>query len=458
MRCCLCSSEMVAEGMSMCFTCAVRELPSLNVETRKYVDRCSTCMRYSVPPSGWIHLRYEGPEMLAYLLKKTPELARLKLADAFFNHSEEHSKRVRITVSFDRSSELREYSQEHIETTEIVWTIRGKHCLDCARAASNQTWSSVVQLRQKSAYKSTLLIMEQAILKAGLHNETTDIKGVQDGIDFFFNAKTPALKLVRFIEETLPARVKYSEQLVTLDKKSSNSRYKLTFSVEVANLNKNDLIHLPEKLAKKLALSQVCAVLRVSKFISFVDTRGTVKDVGKIDFFKHINEITLLSTDKDLIAFDVAEIEDQYRQSPKTSQNPKSPQNPKSSKSSSTPEAETLNYGKNSQRSVVLVKEDGEMVSAQTFLANVSEGTSLLGYDLSNLHTNLEIDSPIFVLKKKVLIDEKWRIRRITGEVHSHGDARALLEELREFPALCKSVNVYDENNRLVDDFKSLRL
>lgn len=429
----------------MCFECTVRELPKLKIETTRQIDRCSTCMRYSVPPSSWTTLRFEGPEMLAYLLKKIPELAKLRLVDAYFIHSEEHSKRVRMKISIERTGELGIEGIEHAEETDITWVIKGKHCLDCARAASNQTWSCVVQLRQKTLSKRTLLLLEQAILKAGLHNETTDIKGEQDGIDFFYNSRTASLKLVRFIEEYAPTKVKISEQLVTLDKKSSNSRYKFAYSVEIPALNVNDLIYIPQVLAKRLSLTQMCLVVRISKSVLLADTKGQVKDLGKVDYFRFSKEIRVIGSIDAQKSFEVVEVEGQYK---KTVQ-----------KKSTEHQAHTgnhLNFGKNRVYDVLLLREDGEMVTSKTLVKGLEVGTKVFGYDLINLNTNLEIESQIFLVKKETEVNSKWKIKRIGGGYQTEDKSNLIIEAVKADPSLLKTVDIYDENDMLIRKIESL--
>ncbi|KAH9386531.1 60S ribosomal export protein NMD3 [Nematocida major] len=441
MRCCLCGIESMFDA-SMCFDCAVRELPKLKLETTRQIDRCSTCMRYSVPPSGWTTLRFEGPEMLAYLLKKIPELSKLRLVDAYFIHSEEHSKRVRMKVSIDRTEEVGMPGAEHTEELDVTWVIKGKHCLDCARAASNQTWSCVVQLRQKSKTKQTLLLLEQAILKAGLHEETTDIKGEQDGIDFFFNSRTASLKLVRFIEDYAPSRVKVSEQLVTLDKKSNNSRYKFAYSVEIPALNVNDLLYIPEALAKKLSLTVMCIVIRISQSILLADSRGQVKDLGKVDYFRFAKSIRVVGNSKTQSLFQVVEVDGQNQHAHK------------GKAGAST----HLNFGRNQIYNVVLLKGDGELVDAKTLVKGLEPGVNVVGYDLINLNTNLDIDASIFLIKKETGVNLKWKIKRVGGGYQTEHASAMIIDAVRNDPSLLKTVDIYDENDKLIKGISLLKM
>ncbi|EIJ89376.1 60S ribosomal export protein NMD3 [Nematocida parisii] len=495
MRCCLCGSESMFDT-SMCYECTVRELPKLSIDTTREVDRCGTCMRYSVPPSGWTTLRFEGPEMLAYLLKKVPELARMKLVDAYFIHSEEHSKRVRMRISIDRTGELNMCSVEYSQELEIMWVIKGKHCLDCARAASNQTWNCVVQLRQKSELKQTLLLLEQSILKAGLHEECTDIKGEQDGIDFFYMSRTACLKLVRFIEESVPTKVKSSEQLVKLDKKSNNSRYKFAYSVEIPALNLNDLLYVPVPLCKKLSLTEMCIVLRISKSVLLADSKGQVKDLSRIDYFKYSKSIRVLGSSKAQSKFEVVEV-DGYHKPSKSTQTTQGHTRSNNSSGINNDQGHTrsnsgisnistssgisstsgissisndqghtssgtrgihLNFGRNMVYDVLLLKSDGELVNTKTLVKGLVPGDSVVGYDLMNLNTNLDIEGSIVLLKKESEITSKWKIKRICGGYQTESTSAMIIDAVRNDPSLLKTVNIYDENNQLIKGIKHLTL
>lgn len=444
MACYMCGEE-IEHGYRACHRCAMRELPKVQIETSRSVDRCSTCLRYSVPPSGWTVLGYEENNMLRYLLKKIPELARYKLVKAEFAHSEEHSKRLRLSLHLDRSAELAEHGAYEgvVEEVGVVWVIKGKHCLDCAREASKQTWSSVVQLRQKSANKSTLLLLEQAILGAGLHSETTDIKGVANGIDFFYKHRTPALRLVRFVEERVPALAKGSEQLVKMDKQSAESRYKFAYSVEIPSINRHDLVFLPEKLARGHALARLCAVIKVTKLISLVDCYGSLKDINKIEYFKHARHIQVLGTEKQLVPFTVVEVEGGKSGAKKAVAD------------------NVLVYGQNATRAVTVLKEDGSLERTNTFVSGLEEEETVLGYDLTNFHTELDLNSSLFLVKKELKINENWRIKRLTQPLQGSSDPtgfRALLEEIKHSPQLRRTVEVYDEYNRLVKDFSQFKV
>ena len=48
--------------------------------------------------------------------------------------------------------------------------------------------------------------MEQQILKHGAHENTTNIKAVHGGLDFFYAQKQDARKLVEFLQAVVPCK------------------------------------------------------------------------------------------------------------------------------------------------------------------------------------------------------------------------------------------------------------
>ena len=102
----------------------------------------------------------------------------------------------------------------------------------------------VVQVRQKVLHKRTFLWLEQLIMKYNAHKDTTNIKEIKDGVDFFYTSKGNAIKMVEFLSSMVPMRVKTSEQLISTDIHTSTSNYKFTFSVEIVPVCKVLLITL----------------------------------------------------------------------------------------------------------------------------------------------------------------------------------------------------------------------
>ena len=93
--------------------------------------------------------------------------------------------------------------------------------------------NSVVQVRQKVPHKRTFLWLEQLILRHGAHSDCVNITELKDGLDFFFDQRSHAEKLVSFLQSVAPTRYKTSKQLVSQDVHTGKGKVKFTFSVEV---------------------------------------------------------------------------------------------------------------------------------------------------------------------------------------------------------------------------------
>jgi nonsense-mediated mRNA decay protein 3 len=136
------------------------------------------------------------------------------------------------------------------QTFECEFVVAYQQCPDCAKTYTKHTWKALVQVRQKVPHKRTFLYLEQIILKHHAHKDATNIREVKDGLDFYFQTRAAATKMVDFLSGIVPTRSKKSEELISTDVKNSTSSYKFTFSVEIVPLCKDDLICLPPKLAK----------------------------------------------------------------------------------------------------------------------------------------------------------------------------------------------------------------
>lgn len=63
-----------------------------------------------------------------------------------------------------------------------------------------------------------------------------------DGLDVQFPSKSSAQKFAEFVNSHLPTRMKTAKQLVSHDAKSNTAFFKLTYSLEVCPVSKDDLV------------------------------------------------------------------------------------------------------------------------------------------------------------------------------------------------------------------------
>ncbi len=89
-------------------------------------------------------------------------------------------------------------------------------------------------MRQHVAHKRTFLYLEQLILKHGADSTCLNIKDIHQGVDFYFNNRGQALKLIDFLQSVVPIKYRNDKQLVSHDTHSNTYNYKFTFSVEIA--------------------------------------------------------------------------------------------------------------------------------------------------------------------------------------------------------------------------------
>lgn len=158
------------------------------------------------------------------------------------------------------------------QTFEVEYVVATQQCAECSRSFTHHTWSASVQVRQKVPHKRTFLYLEQTILKHNAHRDTINIKEAKDGLDFFFAQRNQAEKLVDFLSSVTPVRVKKSQELISMDIHTSTRSYKITYSVELIPICKDDLVALPPKLARSLGnISPLTLCYRVGTSINLLD-------------------------------------------------------------------------------------------------------------------------------------------------------------------------------------------
>jgi len=201
-----------------------------------------------LPPSSWIVAAPESRELLALCLKKLRGLHKVRIIDASFIWTEEHSRRVKVKLTIQDSVSEGVILQQ---TFEVEYVVANQQCPDCAKSYTANTWRACVQVRQKVSHKRTFLYLEQLILKHGAHRDTINIKEVKDGLDFFFAHRNQAEKFVDFLHSVAPVQSKKSQELISMDIHTSTKSYKFSFSVSLVPICKDDLVAMPIKLAKQ---------------------------------------------------------------------------------------------------------------------------------------------------------------------------------------------------------------
>jgi len=202
-------------------------------------------------------------------VKKIKGLSKVKLVDAGFVWTEPHSRRLKVKLTVQKEV----FASTILQQVFIVeFIVHSMQCDKCQRVEAKDTWNAVVQARQKAIHKRTFYYLEQLILKNNAHANTLNIKDQPDGLDFFFQTRSNALKFVDFLQAVTPIRFKCSEHLVSHDEHSNTYNYKYTFSVEIVPICREDLVCLPTRVANGLGFqSPLVIISKVSSLIHVLD-------------------------------------------------------------------------------------------------------------------------------------------------------------------------------------------
>ncbi|VDK83804.1 unnamed protein product [Litomosoides sigmodontis] len=314
--CCECGASIEPNAMNMCVACVQSRIDiteGITKQSKAYdtiIDRavvCKFCNRWLIPPNGWVHAQRESKEMLAILLKKLkPTMTKVRLTDASFVWTEPHSKRVKLKLTVQKEV-LTGAVLQQIFVVEFI--IVNQMCDDCRRAEAKDFWRACVQVRQKCEFKKTLFYLEQLVLKHVAYLNTTAIKPVPTGVDFFYAKLQDARKFVDFISAHLPCKYSYAQELVTHDVRNNTYDYKHTFCVEIVPICRGDLVCLSKKIAQVLGnMNQLVVCVRVNNAISVIDPRTLrIADVNATQYWR--NPFQALCQSKQLNEFYVVDVE-----------------------------------------------------------------------------------------------------------------------------------------------------
>lgn len=268
--CCQCGVAIEPNPVNTCVDC-LQTRYDIGAGVAKQVQQhtCRGCNRFERRDGSWAAVEPESKELLAILLKKPRGLGAVRLADASFIWTEPHSKRLKLRVTIQKEVVAGAVLQQ---TFVIEYVIGNKQCPLCQRREAKDTWMALVQVRQRVPHKRTFLWLEQLILKHSAHADTVNIAEVKDGLDFFFDQRAHAEKLVSFLQSVAPTRYKTSKQLISQDVHTGKGKIKLTYSVEVLPICKDDVVWMPRPIAVGLGqMHQLCLCSKVSNVVHFVD-------------------------------------------------------------------------------------------------------------------------------------------------------------------------------------------
>ena len=303
--CCVCGVSMQYAPSGLCVDCLKGEVDITQAIARSAVATfCRECGRWQRTDCGWQRAELESRELLAVCLKRVKGLdsSGCKLVDAGFIWTEPNSKRLKVKLVVQK--ELSDaglsgsaggvggaFMQQEV-TIEFVITY--VQCDDCKRTYTPHVWNAIVQLRQKCEHKRTFFFLEQLILKHNMHEKVVSIKNRTDGLDFHFGHRMHAQRFADFVGEMFPVKGVLSKHLVSHDSNNNTYNYKYAFQVDLAPINRDDLVYVPPMSsgmrAKTLAGVGSCLLLctKVSTNIHLFDVKtGKAVVLAGVEYWKH---------------------------------------------------------------------------------------------------------------------------------------------------------------------------
>lgn len=100
-------------------------------------------------------------------------LKKVKLIDAAWIWTEPHSRRLKLKLTVQKEVGNGAVLQQAMIVTFVV---RNQQCNTCAAAFTDNTWTAVVQVRQRVDHKRTFFYLEQLILKHSAHTQCISIQ------------------------------------------------------------------------------------------------------------------------------------------------------------------------------------------------------------------------------------------------------------------------------------------
>lgn len=285
--CCMCGTPIPSNPANMCVNCIRTQVDiTEGIPKQDHVQFCKDCERYLNPPNHWVTASLESKELLSLCLKRIKGLNKVKLVDANFVWTEPHSRRLKVKLTIQREV----FNGTILQQAFVVeFVVNTQQCEDCQRVAAKDTWTAVVQLRQRVGHKRTILFLEQLILKHAAHQNTINIREQPDGLDFFYSHRGHAQTFLSFLQSVTPMRYKASDKLVSHDSKSNIYNYKYTYSAEIVPICRDDIMALPHKTAQSLgSISPFVLCLRVTNQVQLLDPLTLqVADLSPAVFFSN---------------------------------------------------------------------------------------------------------------------------------------------------------------------------
>lgn len=398
-------------------------------------------------------MNLESKELMSACLRKIPGLNKVKLVDAAWIWTEPHSLRLKIKLTVQKEIINGAVLQQ---SAVIDFTIRNQQCNNCQSSFAQGAWQAVVQVRQRVSHKRTFFFLEQLLLKHHAHSECINIVTFRDGIDFYFVQKQHAMRFIDFLTSKIPAKSNYSRKLVSADHKSNIGKFKHNFIVHIIPICKDDLLLLPNDLARNLSnISPLLLVKSVNAGVHVVDPFTGERQ--EIDIDKYMRyEFTAAMSGRDLVKFIVLSIEPMLQA---VRASAKRRGNDRKIRLAECIVVRESDFGMNDRQ-----------YSCVTHLGHIlKEGDTVLGFDLFSFPlttsdkdmeaSSLKRDIPDVILVRKHYPskgERKWELKNLDFDEEvalsskeaeaAHEDYEQFLQELEGDREMRSNINLYKKN------------
>jgi len=269
--CCICGLLIKPNAASMCPDCLKNNCDiSGAVNSSGSLVYCKSCSKYQTSATKWTYAELESPELMKIALGKVKVDRDAKIVNSSFIFTEPHLKRMRLELEIEKPGPADTMLTQKVTLTIPITYLQCQQC--CEAATPHEQWNTKVQTRQLSEDKRTSFWLEQQILTHNAHHACGTIVRKKNGLDFEYNEKPLAGKLVNFLRSRVPALVIESRKLISEDLNNMTAEYRYSYLVRCPLISRDDLVMLPTDLVRangKHTYLTVCS--KIVKTIKLVD-------------------------------------------------------------------------------------------------------------------------------------------------------------------------------------------
>lgn len=445
--CCSCGMPMVPNQTMRCAQCLKSEVSIIDGISRQVaLPHCRNCNRYNKP--GWIHCELESRELLGICLKRIRGLGKdVRLVDASFIWTEEHSKRIRVKITVQKEVATSSVLQQ---TMVVEFQVVNQQCEECKKSFTPHTFNAIVQVRQAVPHRRTFCYLEQLILRHDAHEKVVSLKENREGLDFHFANRSHAQRFADFVASNVPSNMKNSKHLCSHDMNSNIYNYKYTILISLCPVCSDDIVHVPKGHSNSLSgAPELMLCFKISDAIRLLDPftlRGY--DIPAIEYWKRPLD-PVLSRDR-LIEYIVLNVEPVEEEVQAGTPQKHSLAGRGKMEIADIEIARASDFGENDNRHIV-----------RSHLGKVLKpGNRALGYDLRACNVSGMSDTAVDTARSDIFLVKRfykrrrgkraWEMRRLDKEreegvdaINDDADMEALHQDLEQDEELRKNVNMY---------------